>query len=141
MNELIMLDFRERRNRITGQDYPSYSGQKYTNVAIPAVQYFSYLDMRPTDTYTNVRSSSRKTNPYLPTSTRFQEIDPVKELLLYRQGVEVLQKEMQRLQRAKYEDDVSHIVGYFSVSHEGIVPKDRSKKEKNKKLEKSEHIL
>lgn len=66
---------------------------------------------------------------------RFQEIGPIKNLLDYKQNldstvVEEVKNENQkpRLQRAKEEDDViSHVVGYFSVSHAGIVPNSKNK--------------
>lgn len=114
-----MGHFREhhvlRDDRIITRDDPLYYGQKHTSVTLPGIvvpqEYLSYIE--------DVRSSNRKTNPYLPT-TRFEEIDPVRELLS-RQNKRGHANV--RPQRARFEEDtVPHIVGYFSISHKGIVP-------------------
>lgn len=111
-----------RNDRIITRDDPLYYGQKHTSVALPGIvvprEYFSYIE----DEYANVRSSNRKTNPYLPT-TRFEEIDPVRELLFRqnRRGQPNV-----RPQRARFEEDpVPHVIGYFSISNKGIVPSDQ----------------
>lgn len=138
-NELIMHHFREQDDRIVTRDHPLYYGQKHTSVAVPAFviprEPLSYINVKPSNEYENVRSSNRKTNPYLPTSVRFQNVDPIRELLLYKQGdVESTierEKQKSRSQRARCEeDDISHVVGYFNVSHKGIVPKNQGDKAK-----------
>lgn len=141
MIEMTPICYREhvlQDDRIITQEDPQYYGQKHTSVALPAIviprEYLSYVNTKPNDDYTNVRSSSRKTNPYLPTRTRFEEADPLRELLLQRQnGDSVVQYfagprveyQTPRPRKGKCDEEVPHIVGYFNVSHRGIVPKDR----------------
>lgn len=100
-------------------------------VTIPR-EYLNYFHFTPVDEYKSVRSSNRNTQWYLPTDTRFREIDPDKDLLNHKQQLDDIKtekKEKLMVQRARSEvDTVPHIVGYFSVSHEGIVPKNRETK-------------
>lgn len=134
--------YRQLDDRIISQEDPSYYRQRHTSVALPAIvvprEYLSYFAVKPPEVeeYENVRSSNRKTNPYLPSSSRFREIDPVKELLWHRQNMDGRvvsgggrEDEKTRSERGKSEEDaVSHILGYFSVSHKGIVPMERNAK-------------